>query len=531
MVFLTEENVIQLSKNELEKEALKYSNLCKANMEVIRVLEEQVKRLAGELGASHQLVLFTQVQLNQLKSKTFGTSSEKRKEVADLPLFSQSSESTQTEKVSYERKKRTQFGRTSQPGIPRQEVLHLYGQDDLKKHGLTPWKDQFEISELITITPTQFVIQEHKRQKYHGKPKQLGAPAPIITAPGPLKLKEGSRYSVEFGVHVGIEKYDFHQPLDRQVRWMKSHGLICTSQVLFAQIDSISWYLENSFIPRLKEEILKQRVHIADESYWQNLGKQDQNKRFWIWAVKSGRGVFFEIYDSRSKAVALQFLKGLEGVLLTDGYPVYRSMASPQLKLSNDWCHLRRKVIAAEKTHPEESKFLLEQIRALFLIEREIKLLTPEERRQVRKEKSKSYVQIIQDKLEEYEKVLPKSPLGRVVEYAKKLWAGLILFLDDPDVPLHSNEIEQVLRPPVLGRNNHHGSHSLATAKVAAIWYSVIATCRENQVDPREYLEKILYLILEKKPFPMPWDFKSDTQKATPAPLEPAQLLHLQSHK
>ena len=69
-------------------------------------------------------------------------------------------------------------------------------------------------------------------------------------------------------------------------------------------------------------------------------------------------------------------------------------MASSQLKLSNDWCHFRRKVIAAEKTHPEEAKFLLEQIRSLFLIEREIKELSPEERLQLRQEKSKSYVQI-----------------------------------------------------------------------------------------------------------------------------------------
>ena len=250
-------------------------------MEVIRVLEEQVKRLAGELGASHQLVLFSQSQLDQLKTKTFGSSSEKRKENSvDLPLLSQIADSTETEKINYDRKKRTQFGRTPQPGIAKQEVVHRYASEDVEKYGLTPWEGHFETSELITISPTQFIIQEHKRQKYHSKPKHAGDPTPIVTAPGPLKLKEGSRYSVEFGVHVGIEKYDYHQPLDRQVRWMKSHGLICTSQVLFAQIDTIAWYLKNSFMPRLQDQILKQRVHIADESYWENLGKKEQKRDF-----------------------------------------------------------------------------------------------------------------------------------------------------------------------------------------------------------------------------------------------------------
>ena len=206
-------------------------------------------------------------------------------------------------------------------------------------------------------------------------------------------------------------------------------------------------------------------------------------------------------------------------------------MASPQLKLSNDWCHFRRKVIAAEKTHPDEAKFLLEQIRSLFLIEREIKELSPEERLQVRQEKSKSYVQLIESKLEEYKNILPKSPLGKAVAYAKKLWSGLTLFLSEPDIPMHSNEIEQKLRSPVVGRNNHYGSHSLDTAQVAAIWYSVIATCRLNEVDPREYLEKILFLILENKPFPMPWEFKPGILKKSPDPMKSAEELHPRSHK
>ena len=35
-------------------------------MAVIQILETQLKRMADELGASHQLVLYTQNQLNQL---------------------------------------------------------------------------------------------------------------------------------------------------------------------------------------------------------------------------------------------------------------------------------------------------------------------------------------------------------------------------------------------------------------------------------------------------------------------------------
>jgi transposase len=528
MVFLSQDDIEHMSLDESKREALKYSNLCKANMAVIDTLEKQLRRMSQELGTSHQLVFFAQTQLDQLKGKTFGPSSEKRNDgTSGLPLFSDPAEPVKTEKITYERKKRTQFGRTPQTEIPRQEVRHIIDPLQAESLNLTPWEGQFEISEMITITPTQFVIQEHQRQKYHGKPKYVGDPSPIITAPGPLKLKENSRYSIEFGIHVGVEKYEFHQPLDRQVRWMKSHGLVCTSQVLFAQIDTIAWYLKHSFMGKLKEQILKERIHLADESYWENLGKKEQKKRFWIWALRSSKCILFEIFDSRTKAVALQFLDGLQGVLLTDGYAAYRSLASATLKTANDWCHVRRKVLAAEKTHPEEAKFLLEQIRALFLIEREIQDLSPDQRLQIRQEKSQIYINTISSKLQELENVLPKSPMGRAVHYAQKLWAGLTLFLSDSEIPIHSNLIEQAVRSPVLGRNNHLGSHSLETAQVAACWYSVIATCRAHNIDSRIYLEKILPLILLKKPFPMPWEF---AQFATsPDALAPTQEIHLSS--
>jgi hypothetical protein len=55
---------------------------------------------------------------------------------------------------------------------------------------------------------------------------------------------------------------------------------------------------------------------------------------------------------------------------------------------------------------------------------------------------------------------LPRSALGRAIEYVLKYWDGLIVFLDDPQVPLDNNAVERALRGPVIGRKNHHGSKS-----------------------------------------------------------------------
>ena len=533
MVFHDELSIQSLTQEEARAETLKYSNLCKANMAVIKVLETQVERMAKELGLTHQLVIFSQEQLNQLKKKTFGTSSETRKDLSPdltaLPLFAnlpvedsavcKCSANCQCKK---KKKSRSKFGRTKQPELPTREVIHIVDDKVIAEKKLSPLKNQFECSTVITIVPTQFILETHKRQKYIKGDEALLEDRTILTAPGPLKLSEGGRYTISFGIHIGIQKYQFHMPLERQVKLMKTQGLKITSNVLFDQISMIIFYLKNTFFARLKEEVLRDQLHVADETYWNNLGKnEDENKRFWCWGIHTCNAVLFEIFDSRSKRVASEFLKGITGVLLTDGYKVYQNLPPPEigtLILANDWAHSRRKFEAAEKNFPAESKFFLAQIQALFLIERQIKDLTQDERLKGRQQNSKLITDAIYEKLVELKNTLPQSSLGKAINYTLNLWKGLTLFLENPIIPLDSNSIEREMRTPVLGRNNHHGSHSLETAEVAAIWYSLVATCKLHKVDPRTYLETILPLILQKKDFLMPWNFKAEL-KTTKGPV------------
>jgi transposase len=543
MVFLDEVSIQTLTPDEAKAEALKYSNLCKANMAVIKVLETQIGRLTKELGATHQLVIFSQEQLNELRKKTFGRSSEIRNDFSPnltaLPLFSSlPAEENPICKCSgncrckKKKKPRKQFGRTQQPELPTREVIHTVDEKIVSEKELIPLKDQFETSTVITIVPTQFIVETHKRQKYIKIGELLPEHRTILTAPGPLKLSEGARYSLNFGIHVGIQKYQFHAPLERQVKLMETQGLIVRSNVLFDQVDMIAFYLKNSFISQLKSEVLQSQLHIADETYWLNLGKnEDVNKRFWCWGVHSGKAILFEIYDSRSQKVASQFLKGITGVLLTDGYKVYQNLPPPTegtLILANDWAHPRRKFVAAEKNFPLESKFFLAQIQALFLIEQQIKTLSLEDRLKARQQNSKIITDAIHSKLIELKNMLPQSSLGKAINYTLNLWRGLTLFLDHPIVPLDSNSIEREMRPPVLGRNNHHGSHSLETAEVAAIWYSLVATCKLHKIDSRFYLETILPLILQGKKFPMPWDFKVTPKISSGSILDPIPVVHPQ---
>lgn len=65
MVYLNSESLELLNKEELKAEALRYSNLCKIQADLIQIQETQLKKMAEELGSRHQLVLFAQQQLDQ----------------------------------------------------------------------------------------------------------------------------------------------------------------------------------------------------------------------------------------------------------------------------------------------------------------------------------------------------------------------------------------------------------------------------------------------------------------------------------
>jgi transposase len=503
----------KLNQNEAIEAGIQYFRLFKHSEEMNRRLTKTIEKMSNELGARSQQVLWAQEYLDQLKKMKFGPTSERRMDEADGPLFDHPPESQQDEEDEYvtiRKKKRTKFGHKKQPELPVEEKLFELSKEQQEQENVRPMVGQFEESELINVVPVRFIVQKNKRQKYSSKdptdPK-------IITAPGPIKLKEGSRYSMEFGVEVGISKYRWHLPLDRQVRIMKTHGLGVNSQTLHSQIDTIAWYLNPHVYRRFQEESKNHRVHVADESGWKNLSKKKQgkkkNKRFTLWALRNEKCTLFEIYDSRSQKVAENFLKDIQGVLVTDGYAVYQTLASPKLKLANDWYHVRRKFTVAEKNFPDESGFFIKKIRKLSQIERKIKESSLKDRLKTRQKESKPIVDEIKNYLDALSTALPESSLGKGVSYTQKLWSGLTLFLEDPEVPFDTNSIERAIRGPVLGRKNHRGSHSLKTAEIAAIWYSVIETCKMHGVDARKYVTATLQAILKKEPVLMPWEFES----------------------
>jgi transposase len=231
--------------------------------------------------------------------------------------------------------------------------------------------------------------------------------------------------------------------------------------------------------------------------------KRTQNSYF-LWGVRNPEATLFAVYDSRRQRVAADFLSDLNGILLSDGHHSLKPLASAGLRLAHDWCHVRRKYKAAKKTFTAESAFILDKIQLLFAIEEQIKGQPPDKILKTRQAFSKPIIEDIRI-LFGGQHTLPGSSLGKAQRYTNKLWKGLTVFLDNPAVPIHTNGMGFALRGPAVGCRNHFGSKTLETAKVAEIWYVLIATCRQHQVPTREYLTATLRAILAKAPIVMHW--------------------------
>lgn len=422
-----------------------------------------------------------QEQLAAMQKRMFGASSER----------SPQAESPEPEPKPPQRG----HGPKEQPALPVIEARHELPPSEqtcgVCNGPLETMGQQTEDSEEITVVKRQFVLMIHKRQKYRCR-----CNASVQTAPAPLKLIPGGRYSLAFAVEVAIQKYAYHLPLERQVRMMRHEGLLVDSQTLWDQIEALARVLRPMY-DAIRAHILLADVLHADETHWL-LMQKGGSKKWYVWALSTEDAVYYHLNASRSKDVARRLLDGYRGVALTDGYAAYQTLQGPgsTLRLAHCMAHVRRKFIEALPAYPQ-SQQAIDLIGQLYAVERTLPTLSEREgterehalalRLDTRKKESAPVMKELRAWLTSQD-ALPKSLLHEALTYTLALWPGLSLFLDDPRVPLDNNLCERDLRGVVVGRKNHYGSRSERGTQVAAQLYTVVETALKHGHDPRNFL-------------------------------------------
>src|SRR6266571_3158133 len=437
-------------------------------------------------------------------------------------IFAEKSEQrprTGTEGTPSEPVPRHGHGPRLQPSLPILDLIHELDEADLvcPKCGgqLVEMAGQTEDSEEISVVERRFVILKHQRKKY-----RCACNGCVDTAPGPVKLQPGSRYSTAFAVEVAVNKYLDHLPLERQARIMRREGLTIDSQTLWDQLDVLAGVLRPTY-DALVRHVLKAEVVGADETWWRLMDTKG-SKRWWVWSVTREDAVIYKALPSRSQEAARQVLNGYRGIVLADGYAAYDALAraGPSFTLAHCWAHVRRKYVEAEPHFPEACREVLDLIGLLYGVEAEIPAVLLQDpllredaldrRRQSRQERSRSVVAAIRDwAYAQKPRALPESSLGKAITYMMGLWPGLTLFLDDPRIPVDNNQTERGLRGVVLGRKNHYGSRSERGTEVAALFYSLLESAKLAGVEPKLYLDTATRTALENpKAVSLPYDLR-----------------------
>ena len=73
------------------------------------------------------------------------------------------------------------------------------------------------------------------------------------------------------------------------------------------------------------------------------------------------------------------------------------------------------------------------------------------------------------------------------VKYTLNQWAKLIRYIEDGELGIDNNITERDLRPFTTGLKNWMFCQSIKGAEASAVLYSIVMTCRANDINPYYY--------------------------------------------
>ena len=155
------------------------------------------------------------------------------------------------------------------------------------------------------------------------------------------------------------------------------------------------------------------------------------------------------------------------------------------------------------------------RIDILFEIERSINGKTPEQRLAVRRERSRPLIAELEIWMRQQQALLStKNDTAKAINYLFNGWTAFTRFLDDGRVCLTNNAAERALRGVAVGRRNWTFAGSDAGGHRAAAVYTLIETCKMNDVDPQAWLADVLARLPDhpanKVDELLPWNWKAN---------------------
>lgn len=417
---------------------------------------------------------------------------------AKIPGFAESKET-----ITYERRKpKKGHGRKPIPDDLHREK-HVIDVPETEKIcsccGAEKKKIGEDITEELEYKPAVFFVNQYIRPKY-ALACSCNPDAGITTAALPPRPIDKGVAGPGLLSYIIVSKHVDHLPLYRLEQMFKRYNIPINRSTMCGWLAQVEFFLQaihremhrqlldDSFLVQADET----RVSVLDDTV------KDKCALGYLWPyVGDGKLVVFEFQDSRGRDGPTDFLKEYKGrYLLSDGYAGYNQVVEKKsLVHLMCWAHVRRKFFEHKALDPPFAERVLGLIGTLYETEREAdkKELTFTKRAELRREKSVPLLDAAKELLSNSgSAILPKNKLGKAVAYALSHWQQLTRFLENGRLPIDNNLVENVIRPIALGRKNWLFAGSPDGAKRLATFYSLVATCKINGINPYEYFVDIL---------------------------------------
>lgn len=481
------------------------------NIPIEQLLEEN-KRLKAENKGLQSNVDHLQFQVDQFKRLFFGAKRERfipNQDANQMTLPFDVEQQTEPEKdeqtITYVRKKAKREnhpGRMKLPDhLPVEEIVIEPKEDttDMKCIGK-------EVTDQLELIPAKLFIKRYIRPKYIKVEDDADLTYKGIIAELPTFPIEKGIAGSGLLAQIIIDKFIDHLPIYRQIERFKREKIKISSSTINGWQESVCNLLEPLYYS-LKRRVLSQGYLQVDETPIQVLDKSSKNNIFrgyhWVYYSPLEKTVLFDFREGRSARGPTILLKDFKGYLQTDGYKVYDRFGDRNtITLLNCMAHARRGFEKALEYDKPKAEYAMNMFAKLYDVERKAREqnLTSKQRHNLRLDEALPVINELGKWIADtYKTVLPKSAMGKALAYCIPRWDNLINYLHDGSLEIDNNLAENAIRPIALGRKNYLFAGSSRGAQRAAMFYSFFGTCKKNDVNPYQWLKKVLEIIPDYK--------------------------------
>ena len=482
--------------------------------------QEQLNALTKELHTSNEKMQLLMEQVILGKQNCFGRSSEKMEDTSQIcfcevdgtiVFFNEAeavcdlnaAEPDDLELKSPKQPKRKGKKEADLSGLPVRRIDHYLSEEELEaEFGVRGWKQLPDaISRKYHFVPAKVEVEEHHIGVYASKTDEH-----MVKADHPKALLHGSLVSPSLGAAIINGKYVNAVPLYRLEQEFQRYGLQITRQNMANWCIRLAEEYLSVLYDHLHKVLYSYHVIQADETpVLVNHDGRKAGSKSWMWVYRSGhlyqkrQIVLYEYQQTRNASHPREFLKGYDGICVTDGYQVYHTLEKEleELTIAGCWVHCRRRFDEALKLVPksyqkESNAFLLmKQIQAIYREEGKLNDLSSDERLKQRQVVIKPLVDAFFTYLKTIN-VSKKDKFGDAIGYALNQEKYLRVFLTDGDVPIDNNASERAIRGFCIGKKNWQMIDTINGAKSSAIIYSIVETAKANNLKPFDYVQHLL---------------------------------------